>query len=237
VAVRAGDESSYERRGYRVNIDEYVTEDGYGSFKDAYVRDLLPPTGVPVRLLVILESPHLEEVEAGTPIVGGAGRSALEYLLGNATGDSLGEFIDAMHTAGDYRVAVMNVSNVPLQPQAFDDDARPLTPDEWTVIDVVRMSTAWEVDSTMTPEANRVGIIIRDRLHARVSRLTFESDAAVVLCGDFVQRFARRLTGVPGRPLKVLHPSRNLWLANPDRDEHRALRKLFLASTTRLNED
>lgn len=215
-----------------MSIDDYVTENGNGSLKDAYVRDLLPPAGVPVKLLLILESPHLEEVAAGTPLVGGAGQGALEYLLGNATGGSLGEFVDAMHAAGDYRVAVMNVSNVPLQQQAFDDGAGPLTPDEWKVISVVRDSPAWEVDGTMTPEANRIGTIIRDGLQGRVSRLEFESDAAVVLCGAFVQRFARRLTGLPGTPIKVFHPSRNLWLNNPDLDEHLALRKLFLASTT-----
>lgn len=217
-----------------MSIDDYVTEDGSGPLKDAYVRDLVPPSGVPVELLFIFESPHLEEVATGTPIVGGAGQSALEYLLGNATGGSLGEFVDAMHSAGDYRVAVMNVSNVPLQPQAFDDDAGPLTPDEWKVIGVVRDSRASEVDGTMTPEANRIGIIIRDGLQGRMNRLKFESGAAVVLCGDFVQRFARRLTGLPGAPLKVFHPSRNLWLNNPDRDEHKALRKRFLASTTPL---
>jgi hypothetical protein len=87
-----------------VSIDDYVTEDGSRSLRDAYVRDLLPASGVPVKLLLIFESPHLEEVAAGTPVVGGAGQSALEYLLGNATRGSLGEFVDAMHTAGDYRV-------------------------------------------------------------------------------------------------------------------------------------
>lgn len=219
-----------------MSVDDYVTEDGSGPHNHAYVRDLLPPTGVPVKLLLILESPHLEEVVAGTPVVGGAGQSALEYLLGSATEGSLGEFVDAMHTAADYRVAVMNVSNVPLQPQAFDDDAGPLTPEEWKVIGVVRDSTAREVDGTMTPEANRIGTIIRDGLQRRVSRLVFESDAAVVLCGDFVQRFARTLTGLPGAPLKVSHPSRNLWLNNPDRDEHMAMRELFLASTTPLDQ-
>ncbi|GAA2926172.1 hypothetical protein GCM10010458_05100 [Microbacterium luteolum] len=219
-----------------MSIDDYVTEDGSGSLRDAYVRDLLPASGMPVKLLLIFESPHLEEVAAGTPVVGGAGQSALEYLLGNATRGSLGEFVDAMHTAGDYRVAVMNVSNVPLQPQAFDDDAGPLTPDEWKVIGAVRDSTAREVDGTMTPEANRIGTIIRDGLQGRVSRLKFESGTAVVLCGDFVQRFARRLTGLPGEPLKVFHPSRNLWLNNPDRDEHKTLRKLFLTSATPLNQ-
>lgn len=216
-----------------MSIDDYVTENGSGPMKDAYVRDLLPPPGRAVELLLILESPHIEELDAGTPVVGGAGKFALEYLL-DSPGGSLGEYVDAKHAAGDYRVAIMNVSNVPLQPEAYDNAARPLTPDEWEVIRVVRTSPAREVDGTLTPEANRIGRVVFDGLQARVSELTFAPGATVVLCGEFVQRFARRLAGLPGTPLKVYHPSRNNWGNNPDRTEHKALHKLFETSTKRL---
>lgn len=214
-----------------MSLDDYVTEDGTGPLKGSYVRDLLPPANTAVQLLFILESPHSEEIQAGTPVVGGAGQSALEYLLGDASGGSLGEFVDAMHAAGDYRVAIMNVSNVPLQPDAYEDGAGPLTPNEWEVIRVVRDSTARRVDGTMTPEANRIRSILLDGLQDRVDLVSFEPGATAVACGDFVQRFSRWLTGLPGKPLKVYHPSRNLWLNNPDRDEHKELRQLFGAGT------
>lgn len=216
-----------------MSIDTYVTENGSGPLRDMYVRDLLPPPGTATQLLVILESPHMEELDAGTPVVGGAGRSALEYLLG-MPGGSLGEFVDAMHAVGDYRVALMNVSNVPLQPEAYDDGAGPLTPDEWEVIRVVRDSTSWKVDGTMTPEANRIGNVLLAGLQDRVNGTTFAPGATAVLCGDFVQRFARGLTGLPNNPLKVYHPSRNLWVNNPNRAEHKALRELFQESTKPL---
>ncbi|MDZ8202695.1 hypothetical protein RZO50_14330 [Microbacterium sp. SSW1-59] len=216
-----------------MSVDDYVTEDGTGLLQDLHVRDLLPPTGTAVKLLLILESPHAEELVERTPVVGGAGQSAIEYLLGRP-GGSLGEYVDAMHAAGDFRVGVMNVSNVPLQRGAYDDDAGPLTPDQWEVIRVVRESPSWKVDGTMTPEANRIGLIVQAGLQSRISRLAFEPGARVALCGDVVQRFARGLTGLPGKPLKVYHPSRNQWMNNPDREEHKELRDLFLASTAPL---
>ncbi|MGL4557968.1 MAG: hypothetical protein ACRCV5_10720 [Afipia sp.] len=215
-----------------MSLDNYVTEDGTGPLKDFYVRDLLPPAQTAVELLLILESPHTEEVKAGTPVVGGAGQSALDYLLGDTSGRSLGEFVDAMHAAGDYRVAIMNVSNVPLQPEAYEDGTGPLTPDEWEVIRVVRDSTAWRVDGTLTPEANRIGSILLDGLQDRVNLLSFEPGATAVACGDLAHRFSRWLTGLPGKPLKVYHPARNLWRNNPDRDQHMDLRRLFEASTS-----
>ncbi|ANJ25782.1 hypothetical protein ATC03_02410 [Agromyces aureus] len=131
-------------------------------------------------------------------------------------------------------MAIMNVSNVPLQPEAYEDKAGPLTPDEWDLIRVVRDSMAWRVDGTLTPEANRIGNILLAGLQSRVGRVTFERGATVVVCGAFVQRFARGLTGLPGKPLKVYHPSRNLWKSNPDRDEHKELQKLFAKSTAPL---
>lgn len=217
-----------------MSLDDYVAEDGTGPLKASYVRDLLPPADKAVKLLLILESPHSEEIKAGMPVVGGAGQSALEYLLGDTSGASLGEFVDSMHAAGDYRVAIINVSNVPLQPGAYEDGAGPLTPDEWEVIRVVRESTAWRVDGTQTPEANRIGSILLDGLQDRLDLMNFEPGATAVACGEFVQRFSRWLTGLPAKQLNVYHPSRNLWRHNPERDEHKDLRQLFEASTMPL---
>jgi hypothetical protein len=218
-----------------MTIDDYVSENGHGPLRDVWVPDLVPPQGVAVELLLVLESPHTEEIKKGTPVIGGAGQSALEYLLGNVTGGSLGEFVEALHAVDDYRVVIMNVSNVPLQPGAFDDEAGPLTPDEWEVIRVVRDSKTWRVDGTLTPEANRIGLTLLAGLQDRLNRLTFAPGATVVLCGDIVQRFARSLTGLPGTPLKVYHPSRNLWVNYPDRADHQALRNLFQSATAPPN--
>jgi len=52
--------------------------------------------------------------------MGEAGRSALKYLQGTSwSGGSLGNFVADKHAAGDGRLAVVNISTVPLHEGAL----------------------------------------------------------------------------------------------------------------------
>lgn len=86
-----------------------------------HVPDLLLTDPTQVRLLFVLESPYVDELDPPRrPVVGEAGRSALKYLQGTSwSGGSPGNFVADKHAAGDGRSTVVNISTVPLQEGAF----------------------------------------------------------------------------------------------------------------------
>lgn len=216
-----------------MTVDDYVAERGQGQSRAAYVADLVPPVGVPVSLLMVFESPHVDEVSAGVPLMGAAGRSGLEYLLGARTQGSLGSFVAAKQATGDYRVAVMNVSNVPLQLAAFTTIPAPaLAQADWDVLRRVRTSTARNVGGTRNPDANRIGTALLASLQTRFNAMKAGGDLTVVAAGRCAQRFVRQLTGLPSKQLYVAHPSYAQWLRDPDRAEHAQLRQLFTQHTS-----
>ena len=69
----------------------------------------------------MLESPHVDELDPPRrPVVCEAGRSALKYLQGTSwSGGSLGSFVADKHAADHGRLAVVNISIVPLREGAF----------------------------------------------------------------------------------------------------------------------
>lgn len=211
-----------------MDVEEYVAEDGSGPNQAAHIPDLVSHTGEKVRLLIVLESPHVDELEARRPVVGSAGRSGLEYLLSANTGESLGNYISARHNAGDWRIAIMNVSNVPLQQKAFARRTSPtLTAAEWEVLRRVRTSKAKAIDGTRSAAANKVSESILIGLQTRINRLNFEAGATVVAAGPCAQRFTRSLQGLPAATLDVHHPSYGNWMKYPKKAEHVELRDLF----------
>lgn len=186
-----------------------------GSGSVWHVRDLIPEDSPRIRLLFVLESPHVEELDAAAPVVGEAGKSALRFLQGARwAGQSLGEFIVHKHAAGDARLAVMNVSTVPLQGQAFKRTAAPpnLTPQEWNWLGVTfRKSRARTVDATPDRTTNIVGRLLLDNLQERVDQLRLDPACVVIACGLFAQRYVRQLHRLPGVVLSVPHPANNQW--------------------------
>lgn len=200
-----------------------------------HVPDLLPTDPTQIRLLFVLESPHVDELDPPRrPVVGEAGKSALKYLQGTSwSGDSLGNFVANKHAAGDGRLAVLNISTVPLQEEAFTRTSVPpaLTPQDWRWLGkTFRKSTASTVNATGVSKADAAGQLMLDGLQDRVDRLVLDSACTVVACGKWVQRYVRQLTVLPGVPLKVPHPANHQW--HPKKTslpkELVSLRKLFL---------
>lgn len=219
-----------------MDVEDYVAEDGSGPNRTFHVPDLVSQTSEEVRLLILLESPHVDELDAGRPVVGSAGRSGLEYLLSQKTDESLGNYVKAKHDAGDWRIAIMNVSNVPLQKKAFARRTPPpLSPSEWEVLRRVRTSKAKAVNGTTSAAANQVSEMLLIGLQARIDILTFDADAAFVAAGPCAQRFARSLQGLPTPPVDVHHPSYGSWMKHPKKDEHVELRDVFSQNITPLS--
>jgi uracil-DNA glycosylase len=61
-----------------MSIEEYVGEDGRSAYAQWHVSDLVPKHTQHIRLVFVFESPHVDELRAGTPVVGDAGLSALD---------------------------------------------------------------------------------------------------------------------------------------------------------------
>lgn len=219
-----------------MDANDYVAEDGSGSNQASHIPDLVSQTGEPVSLLILLESPHVEELEEGRPLVGSAGRSGLEYLLSTKTGGSLGNYVQAQHDVGDWRIAIMNVSNVPLQKKAFARRTPPpLSAAEWEILRRVRTSRAKSVNGTTSALANEVSEKMLIGLQARIDRLKFATDGAFVAAGPCAQRFARGLQRLPTAPVDVHHPSYGNWIKHPNKTEHVELRGLFSRNITSRN--
>jgi len=201
------------------------------------VADLIPQDLSEIRLIFVLESPHVEELATGVPVVGGAGESALRFLQGAGwTGQSLGSFVKDKHAAGDARLAVMNVSTMPLQQNAYKQTSvRPdLTDQEWNWLGATfRNSTARTVDATRDPVANGVGNLLLGSLQKRINRLRLAPGSVVVPCGRFARRYVRQLHELPGEVLSVPHPSRNQWLPQkaPAPEKLLRLQELFIECT------
>lgn len=215
----------------------YLQEDGAGAYASHRVPDLLPPLGGAVDLLILLESPHTEELDAGVPIAGGSGRAAIAFLRSTfATPDALGPFVKTMHVGGDFRVGVINVCELPLQRAAFGVGPAPLSSADWELLRRVRVDPASLVDSIKDFDVRSTSQLLLAGLQARVDAITFSPGASAAMAGKFAQRFWRSLPRIPQvTPLPVPHPSNGWWtrLSNSQNHDNLAeLRRLFKLHTS-----
>lgn len=178
-----------------------------------YVPDLVPSDRA-VELVFVFESPHVDELRTGLPVVGAAGKSALRFLLpGQPKDRSLGRFVQQSHAAGDDRIAILNVSNVPMQEAAFvDAEAPDLGEGEWTLIEKVRRSRARSLSSMRGGGTRAISEVLVDGLRHRLSGVATGSEGRVVAAGTFAQRMvAAAFPDLTPSPLRVPHPSFNQW--------------------------
>ena len=199
--------------GSDVSATDYLSEDGSGAYARCHVPDLVPSEGA-VELVFVFESPHVDELKAGLPVVGAAGKSALRFLLPEQPKDlSLGRFVRQRHDVGDGRIAIVNVSNVPMQEAAFVDvEAPELVDGEWALIERVRRTKARSMSSVRGAQARKISEVLVDGLRARLSGIAPGIEGRVVAAGAFAQRaVAAALSDLTPEPLYVPHPSFNQW--------------------------
>jgi hypothetical protein len=214
-----------------VSAIDYLNENGSGIYARWHVPDLVPSDRA-VELVFVFESPHVDELRTGLPVVGAAGKSALRFLLpGQPKDRSLGRFVQQSHAAGDDRIAILNVSNVPMQEAAFvDAEAPDLGEAEWTVIEKVRRSRARSLSSMRGTETRAISEVLVDGLRHRLSGVATGSEGRVVAAGTFAQRMvAAAYPDLTPSPLRVPHPSFNQWnrMANQNLTDLIAARDRF----------
>ena len=192
---------------------DYVSEDGSGMYSQWRVPDLVT-SHRNVKLVFVFESPHVDELSAGLPVVGAAGKSALRYLApGQSRGLSLGRFVRERHASGDGRIAILNVSNVPMQAAAFVGIEGPgLEEGDWAMIGTVRRSKARSMSSLRGTGEQAIAGVLVDGLRKRLSAVDCGVEGRVVAAGTFAQRaVVAALPDLTPEPLRVPHPSFNQW--------------------------
>lgn len=216
-----------------VSVKEYLEEVGSGAFANYLVRDLIPPKDE-VDVLLLLESPHIDELRTGIPLSGEAGQAALSFLMPDgAPPEALGPSIIGRHELGNARVGIMNVSQVPLQLAAFSRhrSRQAVAHLDWTLLGRVRGSTAATIDDIVDIKVQMTSRLLLPSLESRMTRVRFSTGATVVPAGKFAQQFwnsvARR---PPTAELPIPHPSNDWWTratAKSDIDNLAALRLLL----------
>jgi hypothetical protein len=208
--------------GGRSPLQRYLQEDGSGSYRRYRVPDLVPQAGAATELLIVLESPHIDELRTGVPASGGTGRAALKFLSPTGTRiEALGHLVASRQAEGDFRIAILNVSPVPLQNSAFAKHEAPhdLTIDDWRVIAEIQRSQASDIADLKSTRAQSVSQFFIQRLQSRISSLDLSS-AMIVIAGTFVQRtWPLILTPRAQSTLRIPHPS-NGWWTRTERPEY-----------------
>lgn len=192
-----------------MTIQSYLQETGTGPSAHLFVPDLVGRQGASVDLVLLLESPHIDEVQAKHPLAGRAGREALAFLSETRdSGRSLGEEISQRQRNGDFRVAILNVSRVPLQPQAVTG-SDPLRAEDWAQLERLRGSGAKQVGRLRTRRQYAESLL--DNLASRLALLDLGPGTTVAPTGRFAQMFWRSLPATPSALLEVPHPARHQW--------------------------
>ncbi|WP_157002149.1 hypothetical protein [Agromyces laixinhei] len=206
-----------------MTLPQYLQEDGSGSYSSYRVPDLTPPAGVATELLLVLESPHIDELRNGIPVSGGTGQAALKFLLpAGFPPEALGPFVATRHANNDFRIAILNVSPVPLQRKAFAGHRSPpkLAPDDWAVMAEIQKSQAKEVADLGSVGAQTANMLLAPGLQSRIGRMTLSPRALIFTAGTFVQRTWTLLLSPPSRStLPIPHPSMGWW-TRTERAEH-----------------
>lgn len=204
-----------------VSVHQYLQEDGNGQYRSFRVRDLAPASGEPVDLLLVVESPHRDELRTGLPLAGDAGQRALAYLAPRgAPPEALGPWVATMHSAGDFRVGIMNVSPVPLQEKAFSGHRSPprIAAADWELLERVRTHRASTIASLPTTSAIAVNKVLVAGIQSRLASLKLTPNSTIALAGNFVHRTWDSVA-MPskGSTLQIPHPANGWWTRTADR--------------------
>lgn len=206
-----------------MTLTEYLQEDGRGGFANYLVRDLVPREGVPTEWLLLVESPHTDELRTGTPLAGGAGQAARNVLTPTgAPPEALGPFVAGRHRLGDYGVAILNVSRVPLQLAAFSHhrSRQEVAHLDWHLLKRVRTNDKDHIDDIADQQVVETSRLLLPSLQLRVSQLDFATRAVVVPAGKFALRHWNSLANQPKvATLPIPHPSNGWWTRATSRQD------------------
>ena len=213
-----------------MSLEDYLKENGKGKFKDFYVPNLIPQGTV--RLVLITESPHTDELEAKHPLAGRSGKAALE-LLGKPEG-SLGAWVKKLHSQDKSEIALLNVSQVPLQKKAFAYRASPsLSSNDWKILDRLQENKTL-VERMRAGDCKDACILLAKQFEVSISTLPTSCDTEYYIAGKFAWKFWQSIQENSQRnnAFEIPHPARNRWKKTTEYAANlRKLRNAFIQAT------
>lgn len=180
-----------------------------------------------LKILFIPESPHKDEVSYGVPLAGRSGRDMTLVLLerlfdrkGIRKPPAFGRCMQ-IQSAFFKHFGVMNVCNLPLQPEALNTVAPEMKEkyaDLFAAFKTIRSNPGAKRRST--EEAKAVDEAILNDFSRRLSQW-IDKDVLIIPCGAFARAFIEK-AALPVPPERYLgavpHPSYGQWLDAKHRD-------------------
>lgn len=178
------------------------------------VQSLIPNTAT---FIFILESPHVQELKHQAPIAGSSGKTMTTKLLGETYNQPLGLLIKQNLEVRNYetllnKIGVMNVSNIPLQRKAYNDEQLVHRYESFfTLLEKIR--TTNEKTTYASEQLNELQCILLSRFNSELEKL-LDRKCTIIPCGRFAQKFLK-LSTVRGEDWTIIHdiphPSYNSW--------------------------
>lgn len=210
------------------------------------VDDTPPDANTPHNVILVLESPHTQEVDAKHPLAGPTGKKvtcALSNTLGLQGADRerpFGELLSDPAARPSARIGVMNASQLPMQPKPYCDSIREAVGRQ--ALDqlircfrtILQNPGAQRRRDVLTGEVEE---FLRRDLLTRIERTS--QGTCFVLCGRLAEGLfykATRNSGNrwPSHCPAMPHPARGQWSKASHRDK---LNRLKLLLCNRLGLD
>ncbi len=186
------------------------------------VQPLIPDAAA---FIFILESPHVQELKHGAPVAGSSGKTMAAKLLGDSYNRPLGLLIKENMERGHVdarlnKIGVMNVSNIPLQRKAYDNEAVVQRYDSFFSL-LEKLRTTNHKVSYASNEMNELQQVLVSFFTEQLKKLTNRT-CTIIPCGRFAQKFLN-LSPVRGEKWTIIHnvphPSYNSW----NREQYRPI--------------
>lgn len=201
-SIREGIEDVFEDLERRFYVDSALTKDS--------------------KVIFVLESPHIQELQYGAPVSGRSGATMSKHLFGPDYNKPLGRLIkknmdDEKRRPSLNVLGLMNICGIPMQRAAYKDQA---VTDRYTDffdrLEGVRQAN--QKDRFKDENWQTMQDVILDRFRVRLVHEK-ERVCTFVPCGRFAQKFFR-LADIHSDNWQVIdevpHPSYNSW----DRDRY-----------------
>ena len=183
-----------ENNKNKLSVQEYITE--HNKTGDClYVLNIANCNEADAEYILLVESPHKEEIKKSIPLVGNTGLSVSKFLLGK-TKTPFGELVKNNDSSlNGKNIAIVNVCNIPLQ-----------------IIDKNK-NIVNENDLKKFREENKIDESLKKHLYESLNKYT--SAKVIVICGTFAKTYyesiKNKITVTDLKELYVPHPSYNHW--------------------------
>jgi hypothetical protein len=164
-----------------------------------------------IKVLFILESPHVQELKYGMPVSGGSGKTMTRAIFGEMYDLPLGRLLK--EEASNERVGqigLLNICPYPMQASAYGDDLSTFISD---VEALEEIRSGFTKKSFKHSGAVSIQAWMEEKFAQKMATL-YNQKLTIVPCGKFAEHYVGRLkekspnwTFINGVP----HPSYNSW--------------------------